>query len=69
MKPIIQGDRVCRNQKFGTVDNIVERWAGSTLILRIVVVEWDDGTISDEDEDKLDTVIGAVPHAPGPRVP
>jgi hypothetical protein len=56
-KPLIQGDRVCKDQTFGTVDTIIERWIGSTLALRIIVVEWDDRNVSDEDEDDLDQVL------------
>ena len=59
-KPLTQGDRVCKDQTFGVVDSIIERWIGSTLALRIIVVQWDDGTTSDEDEDKLDTILPAV---------
>jgi hypothetical protein len=59
-KPLTQGVRVCKEQQFGTVDAIVERWIGSTLILRIIVVQWDNGDVSDEDEDGLDTVVGPM---------
>ncbi len=59
-KLLDQGDRVCKAQKFGVVDAVIERWAGNTCILRIIVVEWDNGTTSDEDEDGLDTVVGPI---------
>jgi hypothetical protein len=56
-KLLDQGDRVCKAQKFGVVDAVIERYERNILVLRIVVVEWDDGTTSDEDEDNLDTVL------------
>ncbi len=65
-KPLTQGDRVCKDQTFGVVDSIIERWIGSTLALRIIVVQWDNGDVSDEDEDKLDTVVGPVKVDSGP---
>lgn len=59
-KPLIRDDRVCRNQQFGTVDAIIERRIDSAHVLRIVVVQWDNGDVSDEDEEDLDTMLGRV---------
>ena len=52
-----QGSHVFKDGHFGIVDTVIERFQNNILVSRILVVEWDDRNVSDEDEDQLGEVL------------
>lgn len=60
-----RGSHVYKDGHFGIVDTVIERYQNSILVSRILVVEWDDRNVSDEDEDQLGEVLPGAGVNPG----